>query len=378
MQDHKAALLVPTHRTGREALANISYVAACSGPDLPVYISDNSTSPEKHRFLNELAKNHQNVHVLLNRENIGAFPNFLNLLSASEGAEIIAFITDDDRFSLPYITRGIRDLRQNTDIARSAGRLIRFQANGGIFEDTKDSISDSVSDRFSEFFDPNSFNQIFYSPFRRKDIQCWLSFRAEHPIQGPFFDFLLTLCTLASGKFSRHNEGYYIYFSENWDNPMENQSSRTRAYESLGLPGTFALFHDLHFGIECVNLLLGKHSPISNQATAVACARTAWQRCVGRFASIYVSQRDTYTTLFGSNPRILEISDALSGDKEIPLDHVLTHFVNLVANFSEPISKRYFEYIKANYWTASNLKCNTPPRVRCTDANQYDIPTASA
>jgi hypothetical protein len=28
--------------------------------------------------------------------------------------------------------------------------------------------------------------------------------------------------------------------------------------------------------------------------------------------------------------------------------------------------------------TASNLKCNTPPRVRCTDANQYDIPTTSA
>jgi hypothetical protein len=27
---------------------------------------------------------------------------------------------------------------------------------------------------------------------------------------------------------------------------------------------------------------------------------------------------------------------------------------------------------------ASNLKCNTPPRVRCTDAYQYDIPTASA
>jgi hypothetical protein len=32
------------------------------------------------------------------------------------------------------------------------------------------------------------------------------------------------------------------------------------------------------------------------------------------------------------------------------------------------------EYVAA----ASNLKCNTPPRVRCTDANQYDLPTASA
>jgi hypothetical protein len=40
--------------------------------------------------------------------------------------------------------------------------------------------------------------------------------------------------------------------------------------------------------------------------------------------------------------------------------------------------RRIISMRKANDRAASNLKCNTPPRVRCTDAYQYDIPTASA
>jgi hypothetical protein len=349
MENQNAAILVPTYRTSKEVFANLAYIAACSNPELPVYISDNSADPEKHRFLKSLASIHPDVVLLLNKENIGAFPNFINLLDASKEKSILTFTTDDDRVSFSYIARGIQDLRLNSDVARSAGMLLRIQADGKISEDTSESLSDSLDHRFSEFFNPNSFNQIFYSPFRRKDIQSWLDFRLEHPLQGPFFDFLLTLCTLSAGKFLRHREGHYIYFSENWDEPSVNQNSRVRAYEALGLPAAFSLFHDLHFGVECLNFLLGQHSPIKEKDIALGCARITWQRCVGRFASAYRSHREEYINLFAGAPQVIEASDLFSSDKEISIERILDSFVNLLGYFSIPVSQRYLLYLKSNY-----------------------------
>jgi hypothetical protein len=349
MENQQAAILIPTYRTTKEVLANLSYITTCSNPELPVYISDNSADPEKHRFLKKLASIHPDVVLLLNKENIGAFPNIINLLDASKEKSILAFTTDDDRISLSYITRGIQDLRLNANVARSAGMLLRIQADGKISEDTSESLSDSPDHRFSEFFNPNSFNQIFYSPFRRKDIQSWLDFCLEHPLHGPFFDFLLTLCTLSAGKFLRHREGHYIYFSENWDEPSVNQNSRVRAYEALGLPAAFSLFHDLHFGVECLNFLLGKHSPIKEKDTAMKCARITWQRCTGRFALAYRSQREQYINVFAGAPQIIEAADLLSSDKQISIEIILDSFINLLECFSVPISQRYLLYIKSNY-----------------------------
>ena len=168
MNKESAAILVPTYRTGHEQLANLAYLAACSHDDLVIYFGDNSESHEKHQYLRMLSSIYPNIRLILHSKNIGALFNIFQLLDASKSHNLLLFATDDDRVSLSFIQKSFEDLRADPDISRSAGSLLRIQSNGTVQNDTKDSISNSSIDRFLEYFDPNSFNQIHYSAFRRK------------------------------------------------------------------------------------------------------------------------------------------------------------------------------------------------------------------
>jgi hypothetical protein len=350
MQDSDiSAILVMTHRTGQEELANLAYLAACSRPDLLVFIGDNSVSAQKHQFLHALNNTHPYVQLILHPQNIGGYQNFISLLNASEGIEVITFAADDDRVSLSYIDRGIKDLNSNPIIARSAGLMARVGSEGIIFQDNKAALSSSASERFLEYFDPNSFNQIFYSTFRRSQVSNWLAFYKSHPLPGIFFDFLATLSTLAHGQFVRHTEGHHIYFSNNWDTQSENQNSRSRSYEALGLPGNFSIFHDLHFGVECVNFLLGRHSPISDESMARECARISWNRCAARFSTVYRNNRGAFLSLLMGNTNSTNILDQIADGKEVPVDIVLDGFIGILSVFSTAIAGRYRDFLIQNY-----------------------------
>jgi hypothetical protein len=344
-----SAILVMTHRTGQEELANLSYLASCSRSDLLVYIGDNSASPQKHQYLRALKSINPHVQLILHPQNVGGYHNILSLLDASSGIDIITFATDDDRVSLSYIDRGIKDLRANPDIARSAGLMARVNSQGSISQDNKSALSSKASERFLEYFDPNSFNQIFYSTCRRPHVLQWVAFRNSNPLPGIFFDFLTTLSTLAHGQFVRHTEGHHIYFSNNWDTQSENQNSRSRSYEALGLPGSFSIFHDLHFGVECVNFLLGRHSPISDESMATECARISWNRCAARFSTVYRNNRDAFLNLLMNNTNSANILDQIADGKEVPVDIVLDGFIGILSVFSTAIAGRYRDFLIQNY-----------------------------
>jgi hypothetical protein len=344
-----SVVLVMTHRTGQEELANLAYLAACSRPDLRVIIGDNSASECKHQFLRALNRVHPYFQPLLHQSNIGSYRNFLALLNASGDVDIITFATDDDRVSLSYIDRGIKDLRCNPHISRSAGLMVRVSSEGIVSQDNHAALSPNASERFFEYFDPNSFNQIFYSTFRRSQISNWLAFYNSHPLPSAFFDFLATLSTLAYGQFVRHTEGHHIYFSNNWDTQSENQNSRSRSYETLGLPGSFSIFHDLHFGVECVNFLLGRHSPISDESMARECARICWNRCAARFSGLYRNNRDSFVNLLVKNPDLVSILDQIADGQEVPVDRVLGGFAGILSVFSIAIAERYRGFLIQNY-----------------------------
>jgi len=347
--DSSSAVLVTTHRTNPETLANLAYLAACSRADLPVYIGDNSALATKHEQLLALARSFPHVHLLLYPTNVGAFQNFLNLLEASKPHPLLAFATDDDRVSLTYIDRGFSDLRADASVSRSAGLMIRVQSDGRVEVDPKASLAKSPSARIAEYFNPNSFNTIYYSVFRRADISPWLAFRHQHPLPGIFFDFLVTLSTLAAGKFVRHSEGHHLYHSENWDQPQVNHNSIAASYLSLGLPAEFSFFHDFHFAVECLNFFLGRNSPVREKEEALRCADIAWSRCFSRYVATHVASEQVFEALIKRDPVISVGMQKLISQGRVSVEEVLSLFLLILSVFSSDLCERYRKYLRDTY-----------------------------
>ena len=157
----------------------------------------------------------------------------------------------------------------------------------------RDIIEASPVARLAYGFDPNRFNTMFFTVFRRSVMTPWLNFCNGHPMPGPFLDFIHCWSLLAQGMVRCHQRGFYLWTAENWDTPDSSLRNRVRYYNAVGLPDAFHLFHDLHFAVEGLLFFLGEHSPITDWDTRIACAQAVWSRCMDR---LWPDSKDTISS----------------------------------------------------------------------------------
>lgn len=338
------AILIPTYRNNRQNIATLKYLAAFSSPELHVIISDCSLSFEKHIILKEIENLNSHVKVIYQEKNIPLYKDIINMLDYAYNYEYIAIVPDDDYVSLAYLEKSIEILKKNSGGVCSYGNYIIYQTNGSVFRDSRSALLETAAERIEAGFSPNYFNTMFFAVFRRSAMQPWINYCKSHPLISSFFDFLHCISLIAQGKVICHTEGQFLWVGENWDTSEENHKTRARYYTQMGLPPDFALFHDLHFAIEGVNFLTGKHSPIFDSAERYKCAQIIWSRCMERFrTSVYANPILFEHSLRPSNSAIQALNNLLI-QLNCTEKNIIFWFIEILNLFSINKAEEYRNY----------------------------------
>jgi glycosyltransferase domain-containing protein len=339
------SIIVPTHRDTLYARATLSYLAHFADDRNSVIIADNSVSPEKHDFLQRLKRDHPGVQLHLHPENIGGMQNLFFLLENSADSEYLFICSDDDSLSLEFVTTSLEMLENNPSASAAAGHLLGLLTDGNhITEQFKLTQGDPYA-RLNAWFDPNSFNLVAYSVFRRTAIQPWVDFCRDHPMRACFFDRLICMSTISSGQLVRHANGAYLWSAGNWDTPEANWKSRMRWYVDAGVSENFTHYMDLHFAVESAAFLLCEHSPVVDKALRSQCANIVWERCMNRFRQTVMQNEAAYAAPFATFPDAFDALKILFNHQTAPDVALLMHFPLVLAAFSPDAAAKYTDHL---------------------------------
>ncbi|MBC8126641.1 MAG: glycosyltransferase [Gloeobacteraceae cyanobacterium ES-bin-144] len=338
-------ILVPTHRDTLLARATLSYLAHFACDSNRVIIADNSTNPEKHDFLRHLVREHPQVQLHLHSDNIGGMKNLGYLLEHSADSDFVALCSDDDHLSLEFVTSSLEIIDKNPKASGVAGHLLALHSNGSCSSENFSLTSGESFSRLSTWFDPNTFNLVLYSVFRRSALQPWVDFCHKHPMRAAFFDFLITISAFSRGQLLRHAKGAYLWSAGNWDTPEINFNSRTRWYKDIGMPEQFTMYFDLHFAVECAAFLLGRHSPVIETEQRGRCANVLWERCMNRFRQAVMQNESAFIAPLAHCPDAFEALKILFNHQSEPDAALLMLFPRVIAAFSPEIAEKYTDHL---------------------------------
>lgn len=115
----KLAICIPTYNRISELERQVNFFISEISDDkseIEFFISDNNSSDNTKKYLNEISKNHPWINVIYNETNNGLVGNLYELLKNSEIAEYIWFVSDDDIFKTGVVKEIINILKNNDDI----------------------------------------------------------------------------------------------------------------------------------------------------------------------------------------------------------------------------------------------------------------------
>lgn len=338
--ENRAALLVPTYRKDRQALANLAYLAALSGPDMHVWISDCSGDPEKRDFLDGLQRSHPFVRLLSRKQRVPLYPDVAAAMNQMGSYAYVSICADDDYVSLAYLEDSIAFLEKDEASVCSFGNYLLW-INGSVRWEAWEVADSSPVVRLQRCFGLESWNRLFFAVFRRNALQAWINFCNGHPLIGAFFDAIHFCSLLVQGHVRYQRKGFYLWTGENWETNESNYDSKTRYYRDVGLPSVFAVFHDLHFAVEGINFFIGEHCPISDLDTRLKCAQTVWSGCMSTFREKVKLQENLYAELMAASPLAVDALRFLVQKESCDDRQILVAFEAILARFSEPLAKTY-------------------------------------
>jgi glycosyltransferase domain-containing protein len=339
-----SALLIPTFRSSKQNIATLNYLSKFSSSDLNIIISDCSKNPKKHEELKIIEAQNPFVKIIYQTENVPLYYDIVNMFENTNSYDYVGIFPDDDYVSLSYIEKSIAILKKENDCVCSYGNYLIYQTNGAVFRDSRSALEETGPARLKTGFNPNYFNTMFFAVFQRSAMEPWINFTKNHPLISSFFDFLHCASLMAQGKIITHTDGQFLWTGENWDTPEANGLTRERYYIQVGLPASFALFHDLHFAVEGVNFFMGKHSPISDDETRIACAQIIWDRCIQRFKNDVFQNPVAFEQALQSSPTAIQALNSLLNQNNCDSKNILFWFTEILNVFSIEKSKRYFTH----------------------------------
>lgn len=336
------SILIPTHRTDESSYIGLETMCLFAGKkDLHVRIADNSTNAEKHVFLRSLAAKNENISLYLHSKNIGALNNFIYLMDQSIDDEWIHMAADDDILTWGGVSNSMDLAQKEPTAAAVTGHSIALQHNGLLSAEKHEYLQKLPSERLQHWFTPYSWNLLHYSLIRRKSIQPWIDFVKLHPLQAPFFDFLLTASVVASGPVYHHHKGAYLWHSDNWDSPEKNLQSKVNAYQAFDLNQEFIWLSDMQFAVETASFFLGQHSPIQDTNQRQACAQIMWNQCMHRFTELIKASTDTLNRQFAGNPDLITLVNFFTSNQEPINTSILKKFPQILQHFNPKLAVEY-------------------------------------
>src|SRR5262249_37361079 len=148
-----------------------------------------SADTEKHAFLERLKTSHPFVDLLLQTDRQPLYRDVCGLLDATKSYRYVCICADDDHMSFEYLQHSIDALERDATAVCSYGNFLSFRG-GQFFVEHLTSLEPSPVVRLENAFNPRSFNSLFFTVVRRSAMQPWADFCRDHPLIGPFFDFV--------------------------------------------------------------------------------------------------------------------------------------------------------------------------------------------
>lgn len=339
------SLIVSTYRSDRQVEANLAYLDTFADEDLHIVFSDCSGDPKKHEYLLRLSAENPCIKAILHPARVSLYSDISSLIRLhTADSEYIAICGDDDYVSLDYLRHSLSVLKAQKQAVCSLGNYIICLSNKSTAIDSRSFMENSALERVRNGFTPKAYNTFFFAVFRHKALLPWANFCADHPLIAGFFDFIHCISLLAQGKIIAHDHGHYLWTGENWETAEKQMDSRERHYQAAGVPRNFYTFHHLHFAMECVNFLLGRHSPVKDNNEALACAQIAWDRCMELYKKDVRLNEATYLQLLKHRSQAIEALRHLIHLPACNDPQRIACFVEILSCFSVPMAQRYREF----------------------------------
>lgn len=279
----KCTILVPTYRWDDSIVKTLCHYASFANEELGVIISDNSTNPEKHDFLDRLKLLFPQVIINKNNENIGALKNWVFLYELCGDCEYIIYLADDDFVTIDYITDSVNFLENNSGYVACSGRFVVKSGLNSLYVCNNITSGETFIERVSSYIsDLNNPGSICYSVMRKKYFGRYLNYINTHPFPVAFFDYYIAPTLYFHGKFMSLDKGIYLWDSGNWFQYDSFRSSITSKYKEFGLPEFFADYFYLHMAADSIVYAYSKFFQFNEQtlsaqlSVVLAEARLTW------------------------------------------------------------------------------------------------------
>jgi len=166
---------IPTFNRANDLRRAITSALSQTYVNLEIIVSDNGSTDDTNGVCLTLIREHKNIRYQRLEENVGAIPNFLNVLAASS-AEYFMWLADDDWIEPNYVEDCYKYLRDNPEFVLACGKD-RYFANETLrYLGREISLLDSSpEERILSYFRKVTHNGMFYGLMRR-DLLSKLSF----------------------------------------------------------------------------------------------------------------------------------------------------------------------------------------------------------
>ena len=336
----KISIILPTHRTGYNAIARVLEAASLDPDKFEVIVRDNSDDEAKQRLLEQVRAP---VLKVFHVPDLGAVENATEALALATG-DFAFFLADDDWVSSKALLQlhdaASSNAADETIILLTGTYLVEVSAASG-FVRYQGIESDDALERLQGYLGARGPNVLYYSVVKRSLLTFCLNFVSSLPYKFSFHDQLMVLLYVAAGRALQVQRVFYHYDQSEWET-KEGTLAKDRAwYASAGLPIELDRLHWLICGLEGALTL--------NSARVLNLAARDRERLGGLwFASMFQRfnrwDRELGWTDTPTNEAARRFKQKWGMDREVNLHELLFDLCDVLETADKPGAQKYFEF----------------------------------
>jgi len=336
----KLSFLVPTFRTGMEALATIMHVCSLAGPNVEVIVRDNSGDPEKAAFLQKLQTEHCHIY-------LAPFCSlYVNLSEAAKLAkgEFVFNVADDDYVDPLVVDAILQKIVSISDDPTYVGIIGDFLLSGtkGTELLTPEPIdgADALT-RYKQFV--ASSRNLLWAVHRRKDYMRYIDFIRDLPGEFSFHDMHFNLLMLMTGRYAKVERVIYYKNIIGSDDQTVDIHNKTLFFTRKGIDAITQYTLMLLYIVEGCKVVIGSKlvDVPMDQRTQIA----------GLWCSHWFIRHIEYCRDFPDveNPNevareTMRICRKWAFSKKMVIDEVLADLVSLFALCNQEFAEQYSKF----------------------------------
>ena len=336
----KISIVLPTHRTGYNAIARVLECASLDPDKFEVIVRDNSSDDAKRRLLEQVRAP---VLKVLHVPDLGAVENANSALALATG-DFAFFLADDDWVSSKALIQlheaASANAGDETITLLTGTYLVEVSAGSGFVRYQGIESTDAM-ERLQGYLGARGPNVLYYSVIKRSLLTFCLNYVSSLPYKFSFHDQLMVLLYVASGRALQVQRVFYHYDQTEWET-KEGTLAKDRAwYVKEALPIELDRLHWLICGLEGALTL--------NSTRVAAVAQPDRERLAALWFATMFERFKRWDRELGwadtpTNNAAKRLKEKWVADREANLHELLFDVCDVIETADKPGAQRYFDF----------------------------------